>query len=148
MERRFVLSETGILNQGGEPSGKASISFANRQVEYMIHPDKRRVVVRFGKKLTAKDIEQYTKRLRNDPDFQPEFSEIADISEAEEIDLQADDFLRLADEIDPFSPDAKRAFVVQTSTQSHAARMHKILRSNKNIEIFDSFYEAEEWVQL
>jgi hypothetical protein len=114
----------------------------------MIHPDKRRVVVRFGKKLTAKDIEQYTKRLRNDPDFQPEFSEIADISEAEEIDLQADDFLRLADEIDPFSPDAKRAFVVQTSTQSHAARMHKILRSNKNIEIFDSFYEAEEWVRL
>jgi hypothetical protein len=30
-----------------------------------------------------------------------------DLTEVEELDLQADEFLKLADEIDPFSPDAK-----------------------------------------
>jgi hypothetical protein len=140
------LSETRISNRDNAPRNTSNFSW-NRQAEYVIYPERRLVVVRFGKKVTAEDIARYAQRLRIHPSFHPEFSEIADLSDAEEIDLQAADFLRLADKTDPFSPDAKRAFVVQTSTQSHAARMHKILRSKKNIEIFDSFDEAEEWVR-
>jgi hypothetical protein len=52
--------------------------------------------------------------------------------------LQADEFLALADEIDPFSYEAKRVFVVRTSVQNHAARMHKVQRKQRNIEIFRS----------
>jgi hypothetical protein len=52
----------------------------------------------------------------------------------------------LADEIDPFSPDVKRAFIVRNSVQNHAARMHKVLRTQRNIEIFRSVEEAELWI--
>ena len=79
--------------------------------------------------------------------FSQSYSEVVDLTDVEELDLQAEDFLKLADQIDPFSPEAKRAFVVRTSTQNHAARMHKVLRS-RNIEIFHSVEEAERWVAL
>lgn len=64
----------------------------------------------------------------------------------EEIDLQADDMMRMADEIDPFSHEAKRAFVVKTPSQAHAARMHKILLTHRNFEIFRSLEEAQRWI--
>jgi hypothetical protein len=66
----------------------------------------------------------------------------------EVFDLKVEDFLKLADKIDPFAPEAKRAFVVRTPVQSHAARLHKILRLARNIEIFGSLIEAECWIGI
>jgi hypothetical protein len=140
-----MMSETGIASRNSA-SGKASGLVANWRAQFVVDPEKRLVTVQFGNKLTAKDIARYAERLRIHPEFQPEFSEIANLTEVEEIDLQAEDFLKLADKIDPFSPKAKRAFVVQTTTQRHAARMHKLLRSEKNFEIFESLEDAEKWV--
>ncbi len=114
--------------------------------EYFIDTEKSLVVVKFGKKLTVEGIERYATLLSSDPHFRPSCAEIADLTQVEELDLQADEFLRLADEIDPFSPVAKRAFVVSNSVQNHAARMHKILRAPRNIEIFQSVEEAERWI--
>ncbi len=103
-------------------------------------------MVRFARQLTVRDIEQYANLLRSDRSFDPTYSEIVDLTLAEELDLQAEEFLTLADKIDPFSCEAKRAFVVRTSVQNHAARMHKVLRTQRNIEIFSSTEEAERWI--
>ena len=122
--------------------------FLSGSAECVVDAARRLVTVKFGKKLTFADIERYAKQLRLNPSFQPDYSEIVDLTEVEELDLQADEFLKLADKIDPFSPEAKRAFVVRTSVQSHAARMHKVLRTQRNIEIFHSIEEAERWIAL
>ncbi len=113
----------------------------------MLNTEKKLVVVKFGKTLTAGDIERYAKLLQSNPSFQPNYSEIVDLTQVEELDLQADEFLRLADEIDPFSPEANRAFVVRDSVQNHAARMHKVLQVQRNIEIFRSVEDAERWIR-
>jgi hypothetical protein len=113
---------------------------------YALDAEKRLVMVKFRKRVTVSDIESYAASLRAHPQFKPDFSEIADLSEVEEMDLQADEFIRLADEIDPFSPQARRAFVVRTAIQSHAARMHKILRAQRAFSIFRSVEEAERWI--
>ncbi len=118
----------------------------NRSAQFVVDPVRKLVAVKFGKKLTVADIEHYSGHVRSNPSFQPNYSEIVDLTEVEELDLQAADFLKLADKIDPFSPEAKRAFVVRNSVQSHAARMHKILRTQRNIEIFNSVEEAERWI--
>ncbi|MGO9085830.1 MAG: hypothetical protein ACLQBK_11430 [Candidatus Sulfotelmatobacter sp.] len=118
----------------------------NQPVEFALDSKKQLVVVRFGGNVTAEDIRHYVERLLADPLFQPTFSEIVDLSAVEELDLQADDLLRLADEIDPFSDNAKRAFVVRNSVQNHAARMHRALLSRETIGIFRSFEEAERWI--
>jgi hypothetical protein len=113
---------------------------------YTVDAEKKLVVVSFGKKLTVQQIKRYSDLLQMNPSFQTTYSEIVDLTQVEELDLQADEFLTLADKIDPFSSDAKRAFVVRTSVQNHAARMHKVLRTQRNIEIFRSMEEAERWI--
>jgi hypothetical protein len=115
-------------------------------VEYVIDPGSKLVSVKFGKKLAFDDIGRYAKLLQSNPQFRPGYSEIVDLTEVEELDLDADKFLKLADKVDPFSPEAKRAFVVRTSLQSHAASMHKILRPQRNIEVFQTVEEAERWI--
>jgi hypothetical protein len=111
-----------------------------------VDSEQKLVVVRFGKSVTAGDIERYAARLRENPAFQPLFSEITDLRNVEKLDLNAGEFLRLADEVDPFSHQSKRAFVVQSAVQAHAARMHRILRTQRCFEIFQSLEEAERWV--
>jgi len=115
--------------------------------EHVVYPEKKLVIVKFGNYLGLRDIERYALLLKADPKFQAGFAEIVDLTAVEQFDLQADDFMKLADHVDPFAPDARRAFVARSSVQQHAARMHKILRSNQNIEIFSSVAAAERWVE-
>jgi len=139
------LAHSGVSNRekiqptsGDRPSRGA--------FRFRVDVERELVTVKFGTRVTAEEIGEYVQKLRDHPSFEPTFSEIADLREAEEIDLQADEFLKLADEVDPYSPQAKRAFVAGTPTQNHAARMHKILRSQRNIEIFRRLEDAERWI--
>jgi hypothetical protein len=140
-----ALSDKDVLHRGAFASQRV-VHPMSGSAEYVLDPAKRLVAVKFGKKMTVADIERYAKLLQSNPSFQPNYSEIVDLTGVEVLDLQAEEFLRLADEIDPFSPDAKRAFVVRNSVQNHAARMHKVLRTQRNIEIFRSVEEAERWI--
>jgi len=139
------LDYENVQSEGGFDSHLGTRSLS-RSAQFAVDPGRKLVTVKFGKKLTVADIERYSRHLRVNPSFQPDYCEIVDLSEVEELDLQADDFLKLADKIDPFSPQAKRAFVVRNSVQNHAARMHKVLRTQRNIEIFNSVEEAERWI--
>jgi hypothetical protein len=130
----------------GDDLGRNNILAVSTSAEYSIDLEKRLVLVKFGKRVRSQDIGNYARHLKMNPLFQTTFSEIADLRDVEEMELQAEDFLELAEKIDPFSPTAKRAFVVQNTLQSHAARMHKILRFQRSIEIFESLEEAEAWV--
>ena len=62
-----------------------------------------------------------------------------------EVALGAEEMLKMADR-SIRSREAKRAFVVRTSTQAHAARMRKALLSHRNFKVFSSLDEAERWV--
>jgi len=85
---------------------------------FSIDAQKRLVTVRFEGTVTFDEIARYAKRLLAHRDFEPTFSEITDLREVSELNLQANDFLRLADKIDPFWPEATRAFVVRTAVQT------------------------------
>jgi hypothetical protein len=140
------LSHGEVLNwptREGEPGLRPP----REPVELQINTEQRTVVVRFQGRVTAADIQHYAESLRMHPAFNPEFSEIVNLTAVEDLDLQADDFLQLADRVDPFLPTAKRAFVVRSLAQNHAARMHKILRGQTNIQIFSSLKDAEQWVR-
>ena len=137
------MPQKDALNQDTSPR---SLKLASKTARYHVDTGKELVSVKFGKKLTVRDIESYVGWLQVHPSFRPVYAEIVDLTEVEDLDFRADEFLKLADEIDPFSPDAKRAFIVRNSIQNHAARMHKVLRTQRNIEIFRSVEEAERWI--
>jgi hypothetical protein len=116
-------------------------------VECRIVPEKRLVWVKFRKRVTETEITNYAASLRSSPLFEPQFSEIVDLREVEQFELHGEQMMKLADKVDPFSFDSKRAFIVRDATQSHAARMHQILRTaHQNIRIFHSLEEAEHWM--
>jgi len=127
-------------------SSRSHSKVDHARVRFTIDPHRRLVIARFEKRLTAIDIQTYAQGLHNHPSFNPSFSEIADISAVKELPLEAADFLKLADSVDPFSVESKRAFVAKTNVQKHAARMHKILRSQRNFEIFQTLEEAKRWI--
>ena len=114
---------------------------------YLLSPEDRVVVAKFGRKLTFADVRNYAESLLTDPRFDPSFSEIADLAEVQEIALTADQIIKLADIADPFQPGAKRAFVACTDMQIRAARMHQMLRNDEvNIRIFSTYREARHWI--
>lgn len=139
MSNYLRLQSVLTQKKHSEPLKQASTSF-------VLDEKKGLVVATFSGEITAGDIAKYAKTLLSRPEFKPTFAEIVDLTEVTEFDLQATDFLRLADKIDPFWPAAKRAFVVRTSAQNYAARMHKILRSDRKIDIFQSREEALKWI--
>lgn len=141
MSHNEVLQQRTLQPPRGTPH-------VNSLTEHTVDRQRRLVMVKFKNRLTLREIERYSVLLRSNPSFHSSFSEIVDLTEVEEIDLDADDFLKLADEIDPFSTEAKRAFVARTSIQNHAARMHKVLRAQRNIEIFHTLEDAERWVLM
>jgi hypothetical protein len=113
---------------------------------FVLYPQQKLVVLTLGSRITVNVLARYARLLQEDSSFEPTFSEIADMRLVEEISLEADDMMKMADEIDPFAQEAKRAFVVRTSTQAHAARMHKILRTQRKFEIFRSLDAARRWI--
>lgn len=121
-------------------------AFRKSSVPFFVDTGKRCVTVKFSGELVADEIAMYAKCLLSDAGFNPTFSEIVDLTQVTDFKLQANDFIKLADKIDPFWPEAKRAFVARTPVQNHAARMHKILRSERKIEIFQSIEEAQRWI--
>lgn len=115
---------------------------------YSIDTANRFVSVRFTKRLTFGDIENYAFALRSDPRFDPIFSELIDLRDVEEVALSAKQLLNLADQVDPFTLRSKRAFVARSQAQINAARMHRILRpESSNIRVFFSIDEAEQWIE-
>ncbi len=117
-------------------------------MKYDLSSKERMVFVKFGRLLSAGDVEDYVQGLLADPLFRPDFSEIVDLSEVEELDLSSDRALALADQVDPFASQAKRVFVAQSKVQIHAARLHQVLRNDdENIRIFSSLAEARQWLQ-
>lgn len=118
------------------------------RVRVVINAKRRLVIATFGDHLTTADIRSYAQDLRIDPRFDSSFSEIADLRSLEELPFEATDFLELADRIDPFSRESKRAFVARTPLQNNAARLHKMLRNQRNFEIFQTLEEAEAWIAV
>ena len=116
-------------DKSGSVESRERLAARNRSApgDYSLDARKRVVTVKFHRTVTVSSIARYAAALRADPLFKPDFSEIVDMSEVEELDLKPEEFIRLADEVDPFALDAKRAFVVHNKVQQHAARMHKNL---------------------
>jgi len=116
---------------------------------YSIDSTARLVLACASGQLTFNAIVNYAARLRGDCRFCPGFAEIVDLRAVESISLSAREVMTLADQIDPFSPNSKRAFVVRQQDQLNAAHLHRILRpQTKAIRVFRRIDEAREWVRI
>lgn len=115
--------------------------------ECSVDARKKVVMVKFGRKISEREIERYMRQLRRDPSFASSYHEIVDLTALEEIQVCWEELMRVADVVDPFSFASKRAFIVQNAFQEHEARMYQVLRSARSkIRLCSSMDEAELWI--
>ena len=117
-------------------------------VRYTLDSENRIVRTTFTGIVTENEVVEHTIHLRKDPRFQPDFSELADLAEAIEVRLGYPEFQHL-EFIDPFSREAKRAFVAPARSHAYGlTRMFQIMRhSPENIQLFDTVEDALAWLK-
>lgn len=80
-------------------------------VTYRVHTERRAVEITGTGNVTVREIEEMQRQLLGDPDFRPDFGELADFRAAVPVDLgtgQVSELIRN----DPFSKSARHAYVV------------------------------------
>ena len=114
------------------------------------HVDKERrlVTVKFDGRVGSHEIIEYLDKLRADPAFDPEFAELADLTQANtEVDFEA--AMTIARDKDPFSRKAMRAFVAPTTDTLDSVHRYLMARGNDgSISVFRTVEEARRWLGL
>ena len=116
-------------------------------ISYTIDPHHRAVVIEIRGKLTLPEALAAAAKLGREPFFQPTFSAVFDLSEAERIDMDADAigaFLKSGQ--DPFKPGVRRAIVATRPDTYGIGRMYQGVSDDLNIFIFRSRDEAMGWI--
>lgn len=114
---------------------------------YSIDKTERRVWVKFKGRLTFDVIATYAGHLAANGQFEPSYGELVDLRLIQTVALTAEELIQLADKVDPFELNSKRAFVAQCEDQIRAARLHQLLRpGSENMRIFISLGEAQQWL--
>jgi len=115
---------------------------------YKIAKDRRLVLTSASGVLTLADVLAHQDQILTDPDFNPQYSQLLDLTHVTKIDLSADDICKLA-ERDIFHPTSSRAILVTNDLGEGLARLFTILREHadeKRIRVFRHLDEALEWV--
>ncbi len=147
---RFLAA--AIICRGRELRGLAPLygdEHFPMPAEYSIDKDRRLVLSTASGVLTEKDLLDLVARLRNDPDFSPEYRELFDFTAVSHFDLSQNQILALVRE-DVFALSARRAFVVTSDLGYGILRMvqsHRAVKGDEGIRIFRDRPSALAWLK-
>jgi hypothetical protein len=115
---------------------------------FKIDNERRLVMSTIAGVFTLADGLAHQEKLLKHPDFDPGFSQLLDCTHVARVELTPEDVRRLA-QTSIFSPDARRAILVESDLAFGLARMFVIFRESfgeKGIRVFRNLDEALYWV--
>ena len=114
---------------------------------YSIDAERELVISRIWGAPTDDEILAHGRRLRDDPDFRPDFRQLLDMTGLEEIRISSQK-VRQASRDQFFVPGVRRALVAQTDAAFGMARMYALASEaeGQNIEVFREFTAATAWL--
>jgi len=115
---------------------------------YKIDKDRRLVMSSGSGVLTKGMILAHMDLLSNDPEFDPDFSQITDFTQLTGMDIGPEGIRQLAQR-NIFSARSRRAFVVKNNLQFGLARMfqtYRELNGETGIRVFRTIDEALDWI--
>ena len=115
---------------------------------FKVDCSKRLVTVRFDSNVTVQDVREYLEKLKSDATFEATFSELVDLTQVVSSDLDFQAAMMLARDIDPFSREARRAFVAPRAATSVTVRMYQKARGDESIAVFRTMDEAKDWLGI
>jgi hypothetical protein len=118
--------------------------------DYKIDKSKRMVFsITYGN-LTDQDVYAHLEKLRNDPDFDPSFSQLVDCTNVTNIDDLSTEAIYALAEKDPFSIGSRRAFVSPHNPEFNTFRIYELLTTVHSdvVVVFKEMEEAYEFLNL
>ena len=115
---------------------------------YEIDKQRRLVITTGLGRVTLAEALAHQEQLRKDPDFDPSFSQIMDLTRITDFALEADDIRRLAQKT-IFSRESRRAIVASSDLVYGLGRMYEILREiagGDGIRVFRNLDAALDWI--
>jgi hypothetical protein len=120
-------------------------------ITYRIDPHTRMVYTRLQGLLTLEDALSHSHKLKTDPLFRPEFSELIDLTGFSGTDLNLEAMKAFARGLqgEVFSHHARRAVVAPADSAFDLSRKYQGLKeSSENFQVFHSMDEAMQWLGL
>lgn len=116
---------------------------------YSIDPRQRLVVSVLSGALTDDEVREHNRTLRVDPEFDPEYRQLIDLSGLTEILVDATTINEAAQD-QYFTPGTRRAFIATSEAAYGFARMFalKAEGSGQTVEVFRDRGEAEAWLAV
>jgi hypothetical protein len=116
---------------------------------YTIDATRRIVFTTMTGMLSFDQVVAHAVALKSDPCFHPSFSELLDLRGVSQSDLTLMELIQLADTIDPFSSNARRAIITGSDSIYETSRMYQAVREQENnIRLFRSIEEAQPWLGI
>jgi len=116
---------------------------------YVIDRERRVVLSTAWDVLTAAEALDHQNRLRNDPNFNPDFSQLGDGTRVTKVEATPRDVQMLADRT-IFSPGSRRAFVTKRTAHFGVLRMFQVYRElagiGEQIKVFHDTESALKWL--
>ncbi len=138
-----LLGKTFVSPRLGEHVAENSMA-----AYFRIDKERRLVMTTATGVLTFADGLAHQDRLMTDPDFDPSFSQLMDLTHVTKIELGSEDVRRLAEK-SVFAPDARRAILVNCDVVFGLAQKFVAFRESlgeKGLRVFRSVDEALSWV--
>ena len=116
-------------------------------VSYSIDPDRRLVISRVWGTVTNDDVHEHDRRLHADPQFDPTYRQLADMSGVA-LNMVSSDTVQETAREEFFVPGTRRAFLVSDDTSYGMCRMYATHAESLGqvINIFRDRNAAEAWL--
>ena len=116
-------------------------------ISYDIDKKQRLVTSRLWEVVTNDEVDDHNRRLRTDPDFDPGYRQLIDLSGITEIRITTPKVTAAAQD-QYFTPGTRRVFVATTDATFGMARMFALRAeaSGQTVEVFRDRKQAEEWL--
>jgi hypothetical protein len=115
---------------------------------YKIDKERKLVISTAAGELTKADVQLLQDQLRKDPDFDPNFSQLSDLSNATGIHITGADMQDLA-ATTAFSQSARRTVIASNDLSFGLARIFEQVREARGdlgIRVFRKLEDALDWV--
>jgi hypothetical protein len=115
---------------------------------YKIDKPRRLVMSTAAGVLSKADVLGHQDQLLKDPDFDPSFSQLSDLTHVTGFDVTAADMRELTERT-VFSSESRRAVIVSTELAYGMSRMFGIFRESKGergIRVFRKLEDALDWI--
>jgi hypothetical protein len=118
-------------------------------ISHFVDRSNRVVVTTCSGELSRDEVIKSLIDLRKHPSFEPDFSQLSDLSQVSRLNLSYADLETIRSLYDPFSIQSRRAVAAPGSDSNYGvARMYEALVDQERFQVFRSLLDAISWLGL